>query len=449
MVATRQLTPEGLNWLTLATDPFHDTSLVPAGYPDLNTCNSIVQCYTSTTVVTAPASAGTGTWDAHVFMAPFTPPIQSNADVNLRQHNYNYAGSVLDTPVLANTATLSPGYNVITIPSGLNWTVAGLGATSTAQIVKIPNAAATGLFRMIGCGVEVVNTTPELYKGGSVTCYRAPSNRGDAQVGVLAAGVLTGRMLNSSLFELPPPTQSAAQLYPNSRTWAAEEGYYGIGTLSDAENPFVSSIQKTPMGWYAPSASDLLSVGYSPAFTYAPTTSNGQANPSHTTTSRVLPFDAHGCVFSGLSNVSTLQVTTKYFFERIPSVSEPEFLVLARPPSPFDSNALEIYSRSIAQLPVGCMVSENPLGEWFNDVLSTVAEWAPKVGGVFGPMGSVLGKGVGSGAQMWLDSRQTQPISLGQPLPKQTVRPAKALAQPAQMIASKNKRRRKKRAKKQ
>jgi len=204
------------------------------------------------------------------------------------------------------------------------------------------------------------------------------------------------------MIDLPPGSQSDAQLYPNARTWAAAEGYYGIGTISDAEVPFQANVScTTPVMWQAPSFAQTTSGTTQNVWYFGPV---DLANPV-TPTSRVLPFDIHGAIFSGLNAQSTFQITTRYIIERLPSTSEPDLLVLTRPPSPFDPTALEIYSRTIAQLPSGCMVRENPLGEWFNDVLSTVAEWAPSVGAIFGPLGAAGGKALASGANAWLKER--------------------------------------------
>jgi len=293
------------------------------------------------------------------------------------------------------------------------------------------------LYRVIACGVEAVNTTAELYKSGSATCYRAPSHREVIQAGIVV-GASTGPFF-ADTFDLPPATQSDAQLYPNSRTWSAAEGYYGIGTLSDSENPFLSAIPKEPWGWKPPSVSQLMSGAAQPVYTYAPSVAGFQA-PATCTTARVFPFDTHGCIFSGLNAQSTLQITTRYIIERIPSTSEPDLLVLTRPPSPYDSTALDLYAKAISELPVGCMVKENPLGEWFNDVLQTVADFAAPVGAVFGPLGATLGSGIASGAKTWLASREPQtPQVLGQNKPRK-----KKVTNPPSSAAGTKKKRRKK-----
>jgi hypothetical protein len=126
------------------------------------------------------------------------------------------------------------------------------------------------------------------------------------------------------------------------------------------------------------------------------------------TLSKLLPFDVNGSIFTGLSNETTLQVTVKYYVERIPTVSDPDLLVLSRPSPQYDPMAVEIYSRAMSELPVAVAVGENPLGEWFNDVLDTVSEFAPALGSVFGPMGAAAGSTLAAGARTWRNQRQGQ-----------------------------------------
>jgi len=140
------------------------------------------------------------------------------------------------------------------------------------------------------------------------------------------------------------------------------------------------------------------------------------------TNCRALPWDNNGCIFTGLSKQSTLQVTVKYFIERIPTIRQPDLLVLARPPAPYDPVAMELYNRALSQLPCGVMVKENPLGEWFNDVLGAVVDYAPKIGQIFGTGGALIGNTVAKVAKSTLESRkkeqaktkQSKPVTMGQ-----------------------------------
>jgi len=121
-----------------------------------------------------------------------------------------------------------------------------------------------------------------------------------------------------------------------------------------------------------------------------------------------IPYDISGAVFSGLNQQTTLQVTARYFVERLPAISDPNLLVLARNPCPYDPMVLELYSRTILELPVGVKVGENPLGEWFFDILQTLAGIAPVIGSAFGPIGAAVGTAVGGVGTAALQHRKAK-----------------------------------------
>jgi hypothetical protein len=399
MLESKQITPEGLNWLTLATDPFHDTALSPAGYPDMNTCNSLVQCFTFTQSV-ASNLGSSALWDAQVVFNPLsnvTIPVGGYAS-GLQPITYQpNTGLVVGAPT--PNPIIFGGYNVLTGPTGFDWSIPSTSITNAAQSLAYPVTGAAGQFRLIGAGVEVVNTTPDLYRGGSVTVYRSPSTAQERNAYVWTnVPTANGYALNVNGYSLPPTTQAGAQLYPTSKTWGAEEGCYCTATMSTTENFFLTPAINMPFWWSPPSNVTLTTGGTSTAYSFLPAIAASQTGAT-STTAQVLPYDTHGAIFTGLNPNTTLQVTTKYFIERIPTITEPDLLVLTRAPSPFDPMALELYTRTIQQLAVGVMVKENPLGEWFSEVLDTVAEWAPRIGNAVGGPASIIGNVVGQGAR--------------------------------------------------
>jgi len=280
--------------------------------------------------------------------------------------------------------TVCSGLNIITCTAGEAWPSASGGA-SIADLA-IPPEYASGSWRLVATGYEVHNTTPELYKGGSVTAYKSP--------GAPTPGLLvppgTGA-IPDTLVTLPPLDQPSAALYPNSKTWQASEGIYQVVSLSELSNPFVTPTPSIA-GMVSPSSFQQLSDG-SGWLAYLPqsTSSVGiQSSCSHT-----LPFDVCGCIFAGLNSNSTMQVTVKYVFERAPTIADPDLLVLAKPAPPYDAMAFEIYSRALDELPVAVPVSMNPLGEWFADVLDAVGKYGPAVGKAIGGMGVPFAGAVG------------------------------------------------------
>lgn len=425
LIEGRKISRAGVEWLTIATDPFHDTEITPTGYPDMNTCNSISQCFTFTQNVSAP---GTGIWDAHIFLNPVSRLILETIDNGAMAAIPTYEPRTGKFTTAANNIVpIHAGYNILTGATGQKWNVGGLTPyTNVGPSVAYPLTGSAGQYRLVSAGYEVVNTTPELYKGGAVTVYRSPSHPNVPTMQVWNLANNYAEFVNG--YMAPPDNQAEAQLYPSSKTWAAEFGVYSTATLSSESNPYLQASVNTPFMYKPPSIQDLISNTPSVAFTIVPSLDSGQTGATGTT-GQVLPYDIHGCFFTGLNPNATLQVTVKYYVERIPTVTEPDLLVLTRKSPDYDPMALELYTHTLAELPVGVQVGENPLGEWFDDVLSTVAQFAAPLGAVFGPMGTAAGTALAGGANTWLNTRKNErnPLnSLGPappPPPRTTSRP--------------------------
>jgi len=424
LLQSRQLTPSGLNWLITATDPFHDEVLRPSGYPDLNTTNTLVQTFTKTVTIAAPAYVTTNPWDCQIV---FTPLLNGNESVplsSLYPYTYNGATGVVQPNTFVWGSNLYPGYTVTTGAVGFDLAVTpSVQLGGSTAVVSIPQAMG-GEYRLVAAACEVVNTTSELYKGGAVTVWRAPNTQ--PYTGQVYPGTTTTQTpIYCQIMNSPPTNQALAQLYPTARTWSAQDGAYVIATQVSAENPFRMATPQTPIAIQAPSVSQQIGGGALVPCWTLPNITTSFNNASNATTLQPVPFAFHGALFSGLANQSTLQVTVKYTYERVPSVSEPDFLVLTQPPSDYDALAMEIYMRAICEMPVGVPVSENPLGEWFNDIMDVVGDVAPTIGAfIGGPAGSQLGNAVGNVAKKFGKKKDaSQPEVMKQPPAPKMVRP--------------------------
>lgn len=393
MLANRQITPAGLDWLTVATDPFHDTEISPPGFPDADSSRSIPQLYQFTGTLTAPATLVASTWDAHVTFCPISygwggTPFESS---KLSRRTINPVGTVANTSL--NGYFFQGGYNAHGVQSGLNVIQdPALGVKSVLVGVSYPASASSGQFRLVAAGCEIVNTTPDLYRGGSVTNYRSPNCQRQGVFDVV------GPVPNNpcTIISLPPGSQTDAQLYPTAKTWGAEDGTYLVATLDSSLNDYSSSTPGHVVMANPFDGAQLLNSTAVPAFI-----TNESINGIPANCFTVMPFDWSGAIFTGLTPQTTLQVSVRYYVERIPTITQPDLLVLTRLPTPYDPTALEIYSRCLSELPVAVRVDENPLGEWFNDIMDMVGTWAPRIGnglGTFIPGASAIGNAVGGGA---------------------------------------------------
>lgn len=481
MTENRQLSEDGRKWFTIAADPFHDNDVDSRGYPDISTARTNVQCVNFQTTVVSPTPDSTAPWDAHIFFNPCTPVwsqtttslettttkcavdkkdeashiilekkrlrqqrrkdervrkgmigsrkvkvknAMSDEDVSPEAYyrsTLDYDGTLVQT---GGGLVLYSGWNGITVPVGDDWTTASSG-TSTNEI-GMPLEQTSGPWRLISTGCEVTNTTASLYKGGSVTVYRSPSTTASDSLMYPSTGAAV-----TKFGLLPPSNLPDATIYPDKKTWGAEDGVYMVATMNSDRNPFLQPIPRAA-GLISPSDTSSILAGEG-WLAYVPPIATWQDEsplPVNLTTSLtdVTPFDISGAIFSGLNQNTTLQVVVKYYFERAPTVAESDLLVLAQKPAPYDPVALELYSRSLNKIPVGVPVGENPLGEWFDDVLEGVAEWGPKIGNALGSIGvpfvQPIGAIVGSGASSLLQDRKKE---------RQVVQPAKI---PASMPSS-------------
>jgi len=387
MLTNRVITPGGLEWLIAATDPFHDTEVSLTGYPDVSATRSLCQTVTKTFTVESP-SLGGANWDCHIFFLPVTYSYGSFAtDGSSNTSAYttavmNNAGVVVQGSVALGGSQLFGGVNVIGVQSGANWN----DATADASVnVAFDSAFSSDMYRLIGCGFEVINTTAELYKGGSVTCYRTPSQITSMPIiDLTLAGTVTPTMCDFVV--APPFTQDIASLYPDSKTWGASDGVYSISTLNTTQNPYFNPGPHSA-GIILPFNNGQLLASNATSNTdvwLPPTGSINHGNGIARSCSTALPWDINGCIFTGLATQTALTVTVKYYFERLPSPDNQQLLVLTRQPASYDPQVLEIYARCMAEVPVAVCVGENPVGEWFARVLNAIGTVAPIVGNAVG-----------------------------------------------------------------
>jgi len=166
---------------------------------------------------------------------------------------------------------------------------------------------------------------------------------------------------------------------------------------TDTENPFKSITPSDVLIKksfdYTTVSGDFTSPVFRPVWTSINNGAGGITNASPQllgTGCHGLPFENCGVILAGLNANSTIQATVRYYFERIPATSEPDLLAMAQVPPAFDGVALEIYSRALSTMPVGVPQNENPLGEWFNSVLDSIASIAPKVGNFITNAGNAI-----------------------------------------------------------
>lgn len=371
LVADRSITSEGRNFLVGSLDPFHDSEIPLDGFPDITSSRSVTQFVQYTTTISKPASVTSSTWDLHLCNVPVSPDLSVTPVGTI--------GSATVTPgavvAIGSLPPLCNGFSAFACPSGAPyWAGEQLGFP-----LALAPSYSRGVHRVFGFGFEAVNVTAPLYQQGSVTVYKRPSHcvpgvvretAGDSQYCPFLSG--------------PAPTSAEAALFPNSRTWSAKDGCYGIATLNDIDCPVIDS---TPGTFFIrrniPPALGDITDGWCPM-------------PSDSSRCHVYPFDITGAIFTGLSPETSLTVTVRYLIERFPGPDNADLIVLGRPSPAYDPLVLELYSRCLEHLPSVVPVGENPLGEWFAKVLGSIAKYAPAVASVIPhPVVSTIVRGAG------------------------------------------------------
>jgi len=327
------------------------------------------------TTFTAPAGVA-GNWDAHVFNLPMASSTGSFSVDGIADwiRYQDSAVSVAGTVGPVNIYSGATGTNLLPIT----------GAPATNAYATVPAALNTdisgGISRVLGMGFEVTNTTAEINKQGSVTCYRMPQNTATGQIIVANFNNSNQGTVVMRRMRTPPSTVAQANLLKGTRTWDAASGVYAVPVQNSMANPL--QLMNTELGLIQAEATPGLAstairtpYGITGAGTAVPAMSAYVPNAQQFT-----PFDTTGAYFTGLSNATILTIKVKIYVERAPTFSEANLAVLASPSAGYDVNALTLYARCVSELPVAVKVGDNASGDWWRSALSVLSKVAGPVG---------------------------------------------------------------------
>ncbi len=389
------LTENGREWLISAVDPFHDFDLPISGFPDVSTDFSYNQVVKSSFNISAtsgptggvPGMTSTSNWDCKIEIFPDLA-FQAYTSTVIINNGGGLFNAVAST---GNTINYS-GVHAFGALSGTPLSIGGGSNVATLGVDGCGDYMTDGNFRIIGWGIEILNTTAEIYKQGTVTVFRkpcVPNIRNVIANSSLNTGTGTYYFPKQYKF-LPsgPVTLSDAMNFAGSRQWNASEGAYVVARMNGTNQPFRVPYSENVVVW-EPNPNGVQAY-VSGSFLGA-----GQNSPGFP-----VNFDISGAYFTGLSPQTTLTVNVRYILERQP-LSDKNMIASVTPPACYDPLALEIYTRALEDMPPGCRLAENPLGEWFRKVLDGVAKWAPKIGGAVNtviPGAELIGKAIGQGA---------------------------------------------------
>jgi hypothetical protein len=364
-VSTGTVSQAGYEWLKLATDPWHDNKVANfKGIPDQNLGSSVVMSVTQEYNVSKPVSYGAGNWNVRIANYPVA------STMALVQGNL-YGNSFAKLTPEAST-NISPV--VVDFSSGS----ADFTDFSNGVGLSIPIQYLKGPFKVAGVGIEVCNTTGEIYQQG--LCSVATMNQCDDSLCNISNYDTTTNWQPLSSYPVRTVPKNLAELIllPNPTQWHAKEGHYSVVQLTsldrvgasatpsypivvaqDFDSVLVSSTN--PIDACAPKLSPVLtSLGTS---FYLPQKSPGR-----------VPCNSSVAMYTGLSDQTTLTIRVRWIVERFPNDQEPEILVLATPTAAYDPIALEIYSRVMRKLPSAVMFKDNNSMDFWKSVLVNLAD---------------------------------------------------------------------------
>lgn len=404
------LTAHGLQFIEKSLDPFHDTELGAVDFPDGRSQRVVVKEVNQSITLSNPGAI----WDCHIAVIP-----DLFRDIN------NTTSAVTDASALFSDK-MSPGLvdqrgAMTSMGGGVAYSIVSTGAQtfvpggSNAPSVS-PGSQITGRSRVVGMAFEVHNVTEELYRSGSVTCYRTASGRemDCVQFAPETAEVQTVGPLTINLGfprptirrSMPPNTEAEALILPGSRQWGAERGCYVVGVLDDPDVEYKSwdTVPRVYTSAYdfvrATPANPTTGAAHvsTPVYVLDTAGTLTLTSPASTDQSFDTVMRQSGAYFTGLSTQTKLRLNVKYLIACQPDSDDP-LVTLAKPGGAADNLALEIYSRCVEKLPPGVPVSENAAGDWFRGLLGVVSQVAPIVGSAFGPAGAAIGNAVGTAAR--------------------------------------------------
>lgn len=380
-----------IDYAKMTLDPFHDSTLAVVGAPDSYTGRSLVYDVRKQITLSKPATIGAQNWDCHIAAVPFMHQYVSGgtSSICVETSNSSFVVPVVDAtsaPISNSFAfpTSSPVL-VNSVPAGVSTYTneyAQADAMTGLNILAGLNLNVTDKFRVIGLAFEVNNTTAEINKQGSVTCYRTQSDSEYGNLRGFSKGVTSGtltpvRQFPLRILQLPPNDVSQAQQL-DGVAWKAADGALVPVCIDFDENAprFYNTenvLYQSGLDWSITFNSNPAiagKVGWCPSTMFG--TSFGTATVSTVVPSGSLsleiPMMQSGAYFTGLSPATTLTLSVRAFVEVFPAPYSPNY-ALARPSPAYDDKLSALLCGIQSQLLPGYPASMNAKADFFKNVV--------------------------------------------------------------------------------
>lgn len=364
-----------------------------SGYPDRVVAPSIIRVVKQSLEVGNAADQ-----DIYVVVWPWNGTVDAA----------NYVQTANTVSIPGGAAVAIPQVAVYYANTGVNPSYAASPATG----LSYPNNMQRGKGRLIGMGLEWINTTAPIARSGTVYCWRQPGTQDNVETLQYLTGGLITRV--GAVRRTSPPALNVATVMtiPGTRSWAAEEGCYMVVPFSE-DNPPLYPTTTAPLFNTAPGtvAIEVRNVNGGAAVV------TGNATVT-STSNRLLPIDTCGAIMTGTGTSFKSTINVVWYYEEFPD-EQSDVLTLATPSCEFDSTALQLYCSVMSSLPVAVPSSWNTAGDWWMEVVSAIREHAKSIGGIIGGKpGEVVGMAASTIAGWGQDRYMTSPGSGGSSIPR-------------------------------
>lgn len=398
----------GMEWLTVVTDPWHDTPADFSGMPDQTIGKSLAFSITKEIQLTKPAVLPAGNWSVRIANHPF---------LNTHKGVVGISNGNIAIPNVPNIAVDSFPVQVDYAQDGLPF---GYGAVATGLHtgVELDSSILEGSVRCVGMGIEACNTTGALYQQGLCTIATMPQPDPLAFAGYvgIANGVVNALSTTMSMYPVRgiPSDLSEMVLYKDCAQWHAKEGaYVPVKVKTDRPSGMPDPSQPLIYAGKDPAIINLANIASVVPLTVGATLP-GNTTSFQAPTQLSAHFNAESSVimFTGLSDQTSITLRVRFLIERFPNDSEPALIPLTKQSAKYDPTALEVYSKWCARSPAGCMFTENPSGEWWAKTLSSLGSIiGPLIMAIPHPIAKAAGGAISVGSpilQDWAESQKSQ-----------------------------------------
>lgn len=273
-----------------------------------------------------------------------------------------------------------------------------------------------GSSRLIGMGVEVHDVTAVLNKQGTISTFLQPQSTVEPETFTVTGIIQLDPIVNVeptavSMFLIKkfPKTLGHVMLLEGSRQWEAKEGCYAVVPFHGRDNFPGQPIYKTPGMYVDESGGEIVgtnNVSQLMLGQYATPPANFSC--IQYLCNKFAPVDSKGILITGQSVNSKFIVNLIFYLENFPATDDLKLVPLARPSACEDQMALTLISCATKELPIAVPVRDNGLGDWFAEIVATIAPivgtFATGLGGPFGAPITVASTAASAAAKAYMDS---------------------------------------------